>query len=37
MVFCGVLFYGVLVIVGVATFYLDRTMHMSRRSTVAMG
>ncbi len=37
MVVCGVLFYGVLIIVGVVTFYLDRTKHMSWRSTVAMG
>jgi uncharacterized membrane protein len=37
MVFCGILFYGALILVGVITLYLDRTKHKGRRAGVAMG
>jgi hypothetical protein len=36
MVLGGVLFYGALIVVGVITFFLDRTQHKDRGS-VAMG
>jgi uncharacterized membrane protein len=37
MVFCGILFYGALIFLGIATLCLDRSKHQGRPTSVAMG
>src|SRR5262245_46842542 len=37
MVFCGLLFYGALIVVTLTTLRLDRTKHKGRATTAAMG
>jgi uncharacterized membrane protein len=37
MVFCGILFYGALIVVGLATLHFDRSKHKGRPASVAMG
>jgi uncharacterized membrane protein len=37
MVLCGMLFYGALFVLGLATLHLDRTKHKDRPAPVAMG
>jgi len=37
MVFCGILYYGALFVVGLTTLHLDRTKHKGRPASVTMG